>query len=218
MKTLSYSAARHMLMACADEIIKSKPYLTEIDSKIGDGDHGIGMAGGMQKALSKLETMADGENVYDLFQAMGKTMLMSMGGASGVIFGTFFSGGAKGKEPSAALDARAFAQLMADSLAEVQRRGKAEVGDKTMVDALKPAVDAMSAYAGEDLGEMLSLAEEAAKEGVEQTKQYVAKFGRAKSLMERAIGYQDAGATSIWIILRAMRDDLKAQEEEGIAQ
>ena len=149
---------------------------------------------------------------------MGKTMLMSMGGASGVIFGTFFSGGAKGKEPSAALDARAFAQLMADSLAEVQRRGKAEVGDKTMVDALKPAVDAMSAYAGEDLVEMLSLAEEAAKEGVEQTKQYVAKFGRAKSLMERAIGYQDAGATSIWIILRAMRDDLKAQEEEGIAQ
>ena len=203
MKTLSYSAARHMLMACADEIIKSKPYLTEIDSKIGDGDHGIGMAGGMQKAL---------------FQAMGKTMLMSMGGASGVIFGTFFSGGAKGKEPSAALDARAFAQLMADSLAEVQRRGKAEVGDKTMVDAMKPAVDAMSACAGEDLVEMLSLAEEAAKEGVEQTKQYVAKFGRAKSLMERAIGYQDAGATSIWIILRAMRDDLKAQEEEGIAQ
>ena len=86
------------------------------------------------------------------------------------------------------------------------------------MDALKPAVDAMSAYAGEDLVEMLSLAEEAAKEGVEQTKQYVAKFGRAKSLMERAIGYQDAGATSIWIILRAMRDDLKAQEEEGIAQ
>ena len=216
MQSLSYSAARRMLMACANEIIESKPYLTEIDSRIGDGDHGIGMAGGMQKALSKLEAMTEGENVYELFQAMGKTMLMSMGGASGVIFGTFFSGGAKGKEASA-LDVKAFAQLMADSLSEVQRRGKAEVGDKTMVDALKPAVDAMLAYPGEDLTEMLSLAEEAAKEGVERTKQYIAKFGRAKSLMERAVGFQDAGATSIWIIFRAMRDNLKAQDEEGIA-
>ena len=142
MKTLSYSAAWHMLMACADEIIKSKPYLTEIDSKIGDGDHGIGMAGGMQKALSKLETMADGENVYDLFQAMGKTMLMSMGGASGVIFGTMFMGGAKGKGPSATLECAGLAELMRDSLKKIKERGNAQIGDKTMVDAMEPAVAA----------------------------------------------------------------------------
>lgn len=88
----------------------------------------------------------------------------------------------------------------------LEERGKAQLGDKTMVDALIPAVEAMEANYDKGLLEMLKAAEAAAAQGVEDTKKYLAKFGRAKSLMERAIGYQDAGATSVWLIFQGMRE------------
>lgn len=207
MKELNYGQVRAMLLRAADEIIQSKDLLTEIDSQIGDGDHGIGMERGMKKAKETLLSMETGENVYDLFQAMGKTMLMSMGGASGVIFGTLFLGGARNKPASATLDTAGMAALMSDSLAQIKERGKAQVGDKTMVDALEPAVERMKDLAPQgDWVEMMAQAAQAAQAGMEATKQYQAKYGRAKSLMERAIGHQDAGATSTWILLKAMAD------------
>lgn len=207
MEQLTYAQVREMLIYVADQVIGSKAFLTEIDSQIGDGDHGIGMERGMKKAKDKLETMESGANVYALFQEMGKTMLLTMGGASGVIFGTMFMGGAKGKAESATLNCAQFAELMADSLAQIKERGKAQVGDKTMVDALEPAVAAMQSSAARgDLFAMLSQAAEAARQGMENTKNYQAKYGRAKSLMERAIGHQDAGATSTWIIFRSMAE------------
>ncbi len=203
---LNAADARNMLIYIADKIIAKKPYLTEIDSAIGDGDHGIGMAGGMQKARKKLLKMEEEENVYAVFEAAGKAMLLSMGGASGVIFGSLYLAGAKGMEASGALTAKDLAEMERKSLAAIQERGKAEVGDKTMVDALVPAVAAMEENYGKGLLAMLQAAEEAAAKGVEDTKKYQAKFGRAKSLMERAIGYQDAGATSVWLILQGMRE------------
>ena len=203
---LSAQDARRMLLYIADKIIEKKPYLTEIDSAIGDGDHGIGMAGGMKKAKEKLEQMAGEENAYAVFEAAGKAMLMSMGGASGVIFGSLYLAGAKGMEPKPVITAKDLARMEQKSLLAIQERGKAEVGDKTMVDALAPAVDAMKASCNEGLLPMLRAAEAAALQGVEDTKKYVAKFGRAKSLMERAVGYQDAGATSVWLIFQGMRE------------
>ena len=203
---LNAADARNMLIYIADKIIAKKPYLTEIDSAIGDGDHGIGMAGGMQKAKRKLLKMEDEKNVYVVFEAAGKAMLLSMGGASGVIFGSLYLAGAKGMESKSALRAGDLAAMERKSLAAIQERGKAEVGDKTMVDALVPAVEAMEAEHGKGLLEMLKAAEAAAAQGVEDTKKYQAKFGRAKSLMERAVGYQDAGATSVWLILQGMRE------------
>lgn len=203
---LSASDARNMLIYIADKIIAKKPYLTEIDSAIGDGDHGIGMAGGMQKAKKKLLKMEAEENAYAVFEAAGKAMLLSMGGASGVIFGSLYLAGAKGMEPKGALGAEDLAGMERKSLAAIQERGKAKAGDKTMVDALVPAVEAMEGNCQEGLLEMLKAAEAAAAQGVEDTKKYQAKFGRAKSLMERAIGYQDAGATSVWLILQGMRE------------
>lgn len=203
---LNAADARNMLLYIADKIIAKKPYLTEIDSAIGDGDHGIGMAGGMQKAKKKLLKMGAEENVYAVFEAAGKAMLLSMGGASGVIFGSLYLAGAKGMEPKSGLNAKDLAGMERKSLAAIQERGKAEVGDKTMVDALVPAVEAMEANHDKGLLEMLKAAEAAAAQGVEDTKKYQAKFGRAKSLMERAIGYQDAGATSVWLILQGMRE------------
>ena len=133
-------------------------------------------------------------------------MLLSMGGASGVIFGSLYLAGAKEMEAKEVLGATELARMERKSLIAIQERGKAEVGDKTMVDALVPAVEAMEKTAGEGLLAMLKAAEEAARQGVEDTKRYQAKFGRAKSLLERAIGYQDAGATSVWLIFQGMRE------------
>ncbi len=203
---LNAADARNMLLYIADKIIAKKPYLTEIDSAIGDGDHGIGMAGGMQKAKKKLLKMEGEENVYAVFEAAGKAMLLSMGGASGVIFGSLYLAGAKGMEPKSALTAEDLAEMERKSLAAIQERGKAKVGDKTMVDALVPAVEVMEGCFDQGLLDMLKAAEAAAAQGVEDTKKYQARFGRAKSLMERAVGYQDAGATSVWLILQGMRE------------
>lgn len=203
---LNAEDARNMLLYIADKVIAKKPYLTEIDSVIGDGDHGIGMAGGMQKAKKKLLKMQGEENAYAVFETAGQAMLMSMGGASGVIFGSLYLAGAKGMEPKEVLTADDLAGMERKSLTAIQERGKAEVGDKTMVDALAPAVEALEANRDKSLLEMLKAAEEAARQGMEDTKKYVAKFGRAKSLMERAIGHQDAGATSVWLIFQGMRE------------
>lgn len=210
---LSAEDARNMLLYIAGRIIDKKPYLTEVDSAIGDGDHGIGMAGGMQKARKKLVNMSGEKNAYQLFETAGEAMLMSMGGASGVIFGSLYLAGAKGMEPKESLTAADLARMERKSLAAIQERGGARVGDKTMVDALAPAVEAMEANSDRPLLEMLKAAEEAARQGMEATKQYTAKFGRAKSLLERAIGHQDAGATSVSIIFSAMREFVEGTVE-----
>lgn len=206
LEELNVEDARNMLLYIADKIIANKPYLTEIDSAIGDGDHGIGMAGGMQKAKRKLLKLEDQENVYHIFEEAGQAMLMSMGGASGVIFGSLYLAGAKGMESKNVLTAFDLAEMEEKSLAAIQERGGAKVGDKTMVDALAPAVEALKEKADLGLLEMLKQAEEAARIGMEDTKKYVAKFGRAKSLLERAIGHQDAGATSVYLIFQGMRE------------
>nr|WP_106789493.1 dihydroxyacetone kinase subunit DhaL [Massilistercora timonensis] len=206
LEELSAEDTRNMLLYVADKIIANKPYLTEVDSAIGDGDHGIGMAGGMQKAKKKLLKMQGEENAYHLFETAGEAMLMSMGGASGVIFGSLYLAGAKGMEPKGVITAEDLAAMERKSLAAIQERGGAQVGDKTMVDALAPAVEALEANSGKGLLEMLKATEEAARCGMENTKKYVAKFGRAKSLLERAIGHQDAGATSVYLIFQGMRE------------
>lgn len=211
---LNAEDTRNMLLYVADKIISNKPYLTEIDSAIGDGDHGIGMAGGMQKAKRKLMKMKGEENVYKLFETAGHAMLMSMGGASGVIFGSLYLAGAKDQEAKAVISAKDLADMEKKSLSAIQERGGAQVGDKTMVDALSPAVSAMESRYADGLLEMLKAAEEGARQGVEDTKKYVAKFGRAKSLLERAVGHQDAGATSVYLIFQGMREFVEGECQE----
>lgn len=206
LNVINANDAKEMLIYIADKVIEQKPLLTEVDSAIGDGDHGIGMAGGMQKAKDKLLKQDAFDSVYKVFETAGKAMLMSMGGASGVIFGSLYLAGAKGMEASSELTAADLAAMERKSLEAIKERGKAQPGDKTMVDALEPAVIAMEANSKKGLLEMLKEAEQAAARGVEDSKQYIAKFGRAKSLMERAVGHQDAGATSVWLIIQGMRE------------
>lgn len=215
LEQLNVEDTRNMLLYVADKIIANKPYLTEVDSAIGDGDHGIGMAGGMQKAKKKLLKMENEQNVYQVFETAGQAMLMSMGGASGVIFGSLYLAGAKGMEAKEILTAQDIAKMEEKSLLAIQKRGGAKPGDKTMVDALAPAVDALKEHAEEGLLEMMKAAEEAARQGVENTKQYIAKYGRAKSLLERAIGYQDAGATSVYLIFQGMREFIEGSLESN---
>ncbi len=206
-KTLSALQTRDMFLYISDKIVDSKPYLTEVDSKIGDGDHGIGMSIGLSKAREALEKITP-TTINEVFSTTGMSMIKSMGGASGVIFGTMFFGGVKGMEPKNELDTAVLAQIFEKSLVSIKERGKAEVGDKTMIDAFEPAVLSLKASSEADkgLGESIAAAEEASRQGMENTKNYIAKFGRAKSLGERAIGYQDAGATSVWIIFRSMKE------------
>ncbi|WP_164553320.1 dihydroxyacetone kinase subunit DhaL [Brevibacillus marinus] len=204
---LSIQQTKELFAYLAEQFAKNKAFLTEIDSAIGDGDHGIGMALGFARAAEVLAEK-DCETVNDVFHHAGMAMLGSMGGASGVIFGTMFMGGAKRTGPFGQLDLEALTALFSSSLEAIKQRGKAELGDKTMIDAYEPAVCALRQCCerAQTLLEGLQVAEEKAREGMEQTKAYQAKFGRAKSLGERAVGHQDAGATSVWLIFRSMRE------------
>jgi dihydroxyacetone kinase phosphoprotein-dependent L subunit len=210
---MNFNETKEMFVYVAEKIIENKLLLTQIDSEIGDGDHGIGMSIGFGESAGKLAGMQSG-SINEVFTTIGSSMIKTMGGASGVIFGTLFSGGVRGLPQIEQLDLPILADIMERGLNAVIARGKAQLGDKTMVDALAPAVESLKQSASKDasLIEALELAVAAADAGVENTKGYVAKFGRAKSLGERAVGHQDPGATSVWIILSAMSEWMKKNE------
>lgn len=203
MKSITLEQVKEMLIFVAQSVIENEPLLTKVDSAIGDGDHGTGMSLGMEKAAAQLK-IADAQDIAGLFQTVGMTMLNSMGGASGVIFATMFFGGASEANGETELTLPILYRVLNKAKEQIMKRGKAQQGDKTMLDALCPAVEAIAAHADDDMLVGLQAAESAAQVGMESTKNYVAKFGRAKSLMERSIGYQDAGATSVWLIFSAM--------------
>src|SRR5690625_190311 len=203
--TLNASQVKEMFLYVGEKVRESKPLLTKIDSAIGDGDHGIGMSVGFTKVEESLK-QEDFITINDVFKTTGMSMIQSMGGASGVIFGTLFLGGVKEIEAKNQLDVATLADIFEKSLIEIKERGKASQGDKSMNDSLEPAVKGLKENVSSSLLEALKKAEENAANGVENTKDFVAKFGRAKSLGERAIGHQDAGATSVWIIFKSMRE------------
>lgn len=215
LNTLNPNQVKDMFLYVGKKVVESKPLLTKIDSAIGDGDHGIGMSVGFTKADENLKAN-EFTTVNDVFKTIGMSMISSMGGASGVIFGTMFVGGIKGLEPKETLDLASLAEIYEKALNAIKQRGKAELGDKTMIDAFQPAVAALkaSAAANDSLVDGLRKAEIAAVEGVEATKHYIAKFGRAKSLGERAIGHQDAGATSVSIIFKSMKEWVEGLDNE----
>ena len=211
MREMTVEQATDMMLHVCDAIIGQKQYLAEVDSRIGDGDHGAGMAGGMEKAKAALEAKRPFPDINTIFRTMGMEMIGSMGGASGVIFGSMFMGGARDVPSAQILDSDILAKMMRASLDAVKHRGKAQLGDKTMVDALEPAVLALERQACAELEESLIAAALAAEEGVEKTKDYVAKFGRAKFLGERTLGYEDAGAVSVRVIFQTMKEYAEVQ-------
>jgi len=180
-------------------IAEHRAQLSELDAAIGDGDHGTNMDRGMQAVVAGMS----GETIGDLVKQAGMTLVSTVGGASGPLYGTFFlrfaaSAGAVGE-----LDAAQFAAAMRAGLDGIVARGKAEPADKTMFDALAPAVQALETGVADGLADTLRAAAEAADKGRDATIEMLARKGRASYLGERSIGHQDPGATSAALLVRA---------------
>ena len=203
--TLSKDDAKAMLLLVCDRVIAAEPQLSEADRNLGDGDHGLGMQRGMTAAKEKLNA-GDVESVEKAFSTVGMAMMSSMGGASGAIFGTFFRNGGKALAGKDAVDAAGLALFFRAGVEGVKQRGGAAVGDKTVVDAMEPAAAKAEEVTGQDLASAISAIADAAEAGKEASKALVAKFGRAKTLGEACIGFPDAGALSVTVIVSAMRD------------
>ena len=192
----------------ADRVEKQKSHLTKLDSAIGDGDHGQNMHRGMQAAL---ETVDGASAPGPLLKSVAMSLISKTGGASGPLYGTFFLEAAKAV-PEGEIDLSSWAAMMRAGLDGVQRRGKAEAGDKTMVDAMIPAVESLERAADNqgDLGAALQQAAEAAEDGMEATIPLVAQKGRASYLGERSKGHQDPGATSTYYLFEAAASSLSS--------
>jgi phosphoenolpyruvate---glycerone phosphotransferase subunit DhaL len=193
--------------AFAEAIAENKDYLTSLDAAIGDADHGINMNRGMQAVMAKLEA-GDPEDIGALLKTVGMALVSSVGGAGGPLYGTFFlqlGSKATGKDELTDDD---WVAMLAAAVEGVQMRGKAEPNDKTMVDALIPARDALAAAvaAGEPFADALHASAAAAEEGMKATIPLVARKGRASYLGERSAGHQDPGATSSWLLLKTAAD------------
>jgi dihydroxyacetone kinase-like protein len=212
----SYGQVDGWVRAFAAAIAENKEYLTELDSAIGDADHGINMNRGFQAVLAKLEGGAQGvqADVGALLKTVGMTLVSTVGGASGPLYGTLFlqMGSSAAGKPE--LSEEDWAAALAAGVAGVQRRGKAELGDKTMIDALVPAVEALrsSLAGGATAGEALHRSTEAAHDGMTATIPLVARKGRASYLGERSANHQDPGATSSWLLLRTAEEQLAGTE------
>lgn len=191
----------------ADRIHAAREELTALDSAIGDADHGINMDRGMTAVRELLPTLRDGSPGPLLKQAAMK-LISTVGGASGPLYGTFFLrvGTALGDE--AEVPPPRLAEAIGAGLDGVVARGKAEVGDKTMVDAMAPAVAALEAGADQSWPDALRSAATAAAEGRDRITPLVARKGRASYLGERSAGHQDPGATSTTILFESLRDAL----------
>lgn len=200
---LSLQETKDMFMYVAEQMIASKDLLTEADKVIGDGDHGIGMANGFQAVINKLAA-EEFTSLGEMCQAIGFALMMSIGGASGAIFGTLYQGAAKPLAEETSFTSASLNTLLESGLEAVKKRGKANPGDKTMVDALEPAAQASQHYRDTDLAAALDAASNAAKAGMEGTKEMIAKIGRAKSLNERSLGHADPGAISTYLQLGFM--------------
>ena len=193
------------LEAMCDTIEAEKEYLSELDGAIGDGGHGVNMAKCFREVKKKLaeSTFAD---MNTLFNSVGMVVLNSVGGAMGALYGTFFLKMAKecaGKSELGLSDLVRMFQTAEQGILDI---GKASPGDKTLLDTLAPAIRALeeSEQEGQSLPGALANFEQAAKNGMQSTKDMMAKMGRASRLGERTIGHQDAGATSCYFILRSL--------------
>ena len=200
---------RSWLRRFHDLVIKNQVHLTELDSSIGDADHGINMARGMTAVIGKLDGIRTG-HVNELVKTVAMTLITSVGGASGPLYGTFFLRFAGAAGPSTELDAEMLNTALRAGLDGIVERGKAQVGDKTMVDALAPALDAMESVikTGGDLAAAVIAARDAAATGRDGTLPLVARKGRASYLGERSAGHLDPGAASLSLLFDALAEEL----------
>jgi dihydroxyacetone kinase-like protein len=193
------------LQTFATEIEQNKDYLTELDAAIGDADHGINMDRGFKKVISQLPSVAD-KDIGSILKTVSMTLISSIGGASGPLYGTFFlraSTTVAGKQELTDEDMLGMLQAGLDG---VLGRGKAQLGDKTMIDVLSPAVTTFQQAVGDENStlEAMQRAVAAAQQGMKDTTSMIARKGRASYLGERSVGHQDPGATSSYLMLKSL--------------
>ena len=196
--------------AIAERIESEKDFLTQLDNEIGDGDHGINLARGFKSVKSKLATFAD-KDIGAILKSVGMELVSTVGGASGPLYGTAFMKAGnvcKGKRELTDAD---FVAALEAAVGGIQLRGKAVAGEKTMLDALCPALKTLrdELNGGKTLVDALTAAVESAAAGVEFTKTIIATKGRASYLKERSLGHQDPGATSSLYMLQTTLDVLR---------
>ncbi len=192
-----------MLIAGAKQVVRHEKYLCELDSFVGDGDHGVTAARGFSQAAALLEKTKF-NSIGEMMRQVGKTLSDSMGGAIGPIMGSVFSGAGEYAGDKTALSVREFGAMMRAGCEKAKKLGGAKPGDKTLVDALEPAVSALEQ--GGDFMQTIGRAARAAMDGAEHTKNMEAKKGRARFLGERSKGQQDAGATTWAIFIHGMAE------------
>ncbi|MCX6063116.1 MAG: dihydroxyacetone kinase subunit DhaL [Caldiserica bacterium] len=191
-----------------DVLHENKEYLTELDSAIGDADHGINMDRGFQAIAKKLPELGNMTDVGAILKACGMTLITTVGGASGPLYGTAFLQAGTALVGKQELEPGDLLVAGEAALKGVVMRGKANLGDKTMVDALTPAIAALkeALAAGANAAEALEKASIAAETGMKETIPIQARKGRASYLGERSIGHQDPGATSSFLLIRTMAE------------
>ena len=196
-----------MIRAFAAVVAENKSYFTELDSAIGDADHGINMDRGFQAVLGKLDGQGSGD-IGAIFKTVGMTLVSTVGGASGPLYGTFFLQLGVATAGKGVLDAADWGSALDAGVQGVITRGKAEPQDKTMVDALIPGRDAyhQTLDDGGTFADALRRSASAAEEGMKATIPWVARKGRASYLGERSAGHQDPGATSSFLFLKTVAD------------
>jgi dihydroxyacetone kinase-like protein len=205
--TIPYAAVVRWIERFQAVVAENKEYLTVLDSAIGDADHGTNMDRGMRAAVAKMDGLAEGD-VGTLLRTVGMTLVSTVGGAGGPLYGTLFMQMGMATKGMSEMTLEDWAGAVEAALQGVQARGKAEPGDKTMIDALAPAAQALRSAVddGADLGSGLQGASEAAREGMEATTPLVARKGRASYLGERSAGHQDPGATSTYLLLKCAQE------------
>jgi dihydroxyacetone kinase-like protein len=202
--TASYDDVLRWVRAFAAEVGTNKEQLTELDSAIGDGDHGINMDRGMSAVLSKVDAGPQ-EDIGALLKTVGMTLVSTVGGAGGPLYGTLFMQMGTTLSGKAVIGPDDWTAALDAAVSGVQARGKAEPGDKTMIDALIPGRDALKSalVGGASFEDALKRSADAAGQGMRDTIPLVAKKGRASYLGERSAGHQDPGATSSHLLLEA---------------
>jgi len=211
MQAFSNAGSGDIVLAIAHRIVENRGYLSDIDGLIGDGDHGVNMAKGFSLAAERLRGRTRPLAVS--LATVGDVLMTEIGGAMGPLYGTMFSGFADALDGVEEIDAAAFERMLRHGLEEVQSIGNAKVGDKTLIDALAPALQAFAATAAmrDDFAAALDALIAAAEKGRDGTIDLVAKIGRAARLGERSRGVLDPGATSCAIILRSLAEGAKAK-------
>lgn len=199
-----------ILIKVSEKIDKNKEYLTELDAAIGDGDHGLNMSKGFKAVSDKLKAEED-DNIGNILKNTGMTLVSNVGGASGPLYGTAFMKASMALKDRNEIDINDFLSALKLALEGIKSRGKSTEGEKTMIDALAPAIKSMedSIKNGDSYIEVLEKGKDAALEGVEFTKTIKATKGRASYLGDRSIGHQDPGATSCFYILETIYEEAK---------